>query len=58
MTYPIGVRAVLSHLRRQPVRDRCQQPEELKRFAEHEGGIEHVSADNMPAATDFIADTL
>jgi fermentation-respiration switch protein FrsA (DUF1100 family) len=29
---------------------------ELKWFTEREGGVEHVSADNMPAATGFIAD--
>ncbi|MFD3504537.1 alpha/beta hydrolase family protein [Streptomyces sp. NPDC058676] len=35
---------------------------ELKWFTEREGGVEHVSADNMPAATgyitDWIADTI
>ena len=29
---------------------------ELKWFTDREGGVEHVSADNMPAATGFIAD--
>ncbi|MFG2371818.1 alpha/beta hydrolase family protein [Streptomyces sp. NPDC048504] len=29
---------------------------ELKWFTEREGGVEHVSADNMPAATGFISD--
>ncbi|GAA4922895.1 prolyl oligopeptidase family protein [Actinomycetospora succinea] len=29
---------------------------ELKWFTAREGGVEHVSADNMPAATGFIAD--
>ncbi|WP_113699324.1 alpha/beta hydrolase family protein [Nonomuraea lactucae] len=29
---------------------------ELKWFTEREGGVEHVSADNLPAATGFIAD--
>jgi esterase/lipase len=29
---------------------------ELKWFTEREGGVEHVSADNMSAATGFIAD--
>jgi len=28
----------------------------LKWFTEREGGVEHVSAHNMPAATGFIAD--
>lgn len=31
---------------------------ELKWFTEREGGVEHVSADNMPAATGYITDTI
>lgn len=29
---------------------------QLKWFTAREGGVEHVSADNMPAATGYIAD--
>jgi hypothetical protein len=37
--------------------ERMRRPKrELKWFTEREGGVEHVSADNMPAATGFIAD--